>query len=85
MERGSTAGASGWRRDRTCGGADAAERDDALAGDPEVVVREEAAAFPAQTLHAQTQRQQLVRRYRHDGAQMREGWMSGLTLEKGAA
>uniref|UniRef100_A0A0A9DBK0 Uncharacterized protein n=1 Tax=Arundo donax TaxID=35708 RepID=A0A0A9DBK0_ARUDO len=36
--------------DLHCGGADAAERDDALAGDPEVVVREEAAPFAAQTL-----------------------------------
>ena len=38
---------------RTCGGADAAERDDAVAGDPEVVVREEAAPFAAQALQQQ--------------------------------
>ena len=35
----------------TCGGADAAERDDPLAGDPEVVMREQAAPFPAEALH----------------------------------
>lgn len=32
-----------------CGGADPAERDDPLAGDPEVAVREQAAPFAAQT------------------------------------
>jgi hypothetical protein len=40
----------GMERTVTCGGSDAAERDDAFAGDPEVVVREEAAPFAAQTL-----------------------------------
>jgi len=40
----------GAERTVTCGGSDAAERDDAFAGDPEVVVREEAAPFAAQTL-----------------------------------
>ena len=42
----------GAERTVTCGGSDAAERDDAFAGDPEVVVREEAAPFAAQTLQA---------------------------------
>jgi len=41
---------------RTCGGADAAERDDAVAGDPEVAVREEAAPFAAQALQLQETR-----------------------------
>jgi hypothetical protein len=44
--------------DGTCGGADAAERDDALAGDPEVVVMEEAASVTGQTLQQQQQRRQ---------------------------
>jgi hypothetical protein len=54
-ERGVNAcGAAGRTDGRTCGGADAAERDDPLAGDPEVVVLEEAAPFAAQALHAAT-------------------------------
>jgi hypothetical protein len=55
MRGGSTLAARRGAADgRTCGGADAAERDDPLAGDPEVVVLEEAAPFAAQALHAAT-------------------------------
>jgi len=74
----------------TCGGSDAAERDDALAGDPEVVVREEAAPFAAQTLQPREGEHRLSFQHRFDSAE-REGRkihpsLSGIprTLEKGA-
>lgn len=45
----------------TCGGADPSERDDALAGDPEVVVGEKAAPLTAQALQRQRDSPQLSR------------------------
>ena len=80
----------GAERTVTCGGSDAAERDDALAGDPEVVVREEAAPFAAQTLQPREGEHRLSFQHRFDSAE-REGRkihpsLSGIprTLEKGA-
>jgi len=82
----------GAERTVTCGGSDAAERDDAFAGDPEVVVREEAAPFAAQTLQQRERERErrLSFQHRFDSAE-REGRkihpsLSGIprTLEKGA-
>lgn len=55
----------------TCGGADAAERDDPLAGDPEVAVREQAAPFAAQTLHARKNNKRSSASARHRRMQIR--------------